>query len=477
VGRSEADARQKAEAELGEGVVLRQDDDVLDTWFSSGLWPFATTGWPQKTTDFERFYPTSVMETGYDILFFWVARMVMLGIEFTGKSPFHTIYMHGLVRDAQGAKMSKTKGNVLDPIETIEKYGTDALRLSLVTGVTPGQDVPLSMEKVEANRNFANKLWNTGRFIVMGLESLSEADKEALAVAGPMSADEIATMALPERWIVSRCHTLVDTVTKQLQANDFGPAGQSIYTFLWDEYADWYIEISKKRIGSDDAVAAQQARRTLVYVLDSCLRLLHPFMPFITEELWQRLPHKGSSLMVADWPQLTDDALPTDAAAESAFGSLQALVRSVRNARAEYRVEPGKLIAATVVAGEVVTQQLQVEAEAISSLARVAPSQLEWVDPASEQPAEGVVRLVVDEAIEALLPLSEMVDAAKERARLGKQKAKLEADIEKISNRLNAPGFADKAPPAIIDKAKNELKDFSEQLDGVLSALEQLPTE
>lgn len=477
VARDEGEARAQAEAELGEGVVLKQDDDVLDTWFSSGLWPFATAGWPQKTTDFERFYPTSVMETGYDILFFWVARMVMLGIEFTGKAPFHTIYMHGLVRDAQGAKMSKTKGNVIDPIQTIDKYGTDALRLSLVTGVTPGQDVPLSMEKVEANRNFANKLWNTGRFIVMGLEGLTADEKQALAVTDTMSAEEMEAMPLPERWVVSRCHALVEQVTRQLTDNDFGPAGQAVYTFLWDEYADWYIEIAKKRIGAGDPIAAQQARRTLVYVLDSCLRLLHPFMPFITEELWQRLPHHGDSLMVAPWPQLDAESLPTDSEAIGRFGSLQGLVRSVRNARAEYRVEPGKLIAATVVAGEHVTQALQAETLAIASLARVSPELLEWAGPSTAQPEAGVVRLVVDDEIEALLPLSEMVDAKKERARLGKQQAKLESDIEKIQKRLDSPGFADKAPEHIINKANSELSEFREQLEGVLSALEQLPAE
>ena len=333
---------------------------MLDTWFSSGLWPFATVGWPQRTgpgSEFAKFYPSSVMETGYDILFFWVARMMMLGIEFTGKPPFHTIYMHGLVRDGQGQKMSKTKGNVVDPVETLETMGTDALRLSLVTGVTPGPHVPLSMEKVQANRNFANKLWNTARFIVMGLQvmgrhyhhhhhtprrhlfhraELPADERQAFAVTTPMDAAELATLPLPERWIISRCHALVGEVTGQLAAYEFGPAGQSIYAFLWDEYADWYIEISKKRMG--DPEAEKQARRTLVYVLDSCLRLLHPFMPFITEELWQRLPYDGKSLMIAPWPQMDDEAaLPSDADALARFASVQALVRSVRNARAEPR--------------------------------------------------------------------------------------------------------------------------------------------
>ena len=476
VARSEAEAREKAEAELGAGVALRQDDDVLDTWFSSGLWPFATVGWPQRTgpgSEFAKFYPSSVMETGYDILFFWVARMMMLGIEFTGKPPFHTIYMHGLVRDGQGQKMSKTKGNVVDPVETLETMGTDALRLSLVTGVTPGQDVPLSMEKVQANRNFANKLWNTARFIVMGLQELPADERQAFAVTKPMDAAELATLPLPERWIISRCHALVGEVTGQLAAYEFGPAGQSIYAFLWDEYADWYIEISKKRMG--DPEAEKQARRTLVYVLDSCLRLLHPFMPFITEELWQRLPHDGKSLMIAPWPQMDDEAaLPSDADALARFASVQALVRSVRNARAEYRVEAHKKVAATVVAPPPLLEVLTAEAEAVAMLARVGDGDL-TLNPSATP--DNAVEIVVEQGLVAFLPLDGLVDAKKERARLGKQQAKLAADAEKLAARLGSAGFADKAPPAVVDKAKQELADLNEQLAQIDKSLAELPPE
>ncbi len=532
VARTEAEALAKAQAELGEGVTLTQDEDVLDTWFSSGLWPFATVGWPgtdaASLAEFERYYPSSVMETGYDILFFWVARMVMLGLEFTGKPPFHTIYMHGLVRDGQGQKMSKTKGNVVDPIETIDEYGTDALRLSLVTGCTPGQDVPLAMEKVMANRNFANKLWNTARFIVMGLQQLPAAERAALAVTEPMGAVEMAALPLPERWVLSRCHKLVGSVTEQLEAYDFGPAGQAIYAFLWDEYADWYIEISKRRIGSDDPVAAQQARRTLVYVLDACLRLLHPFMPFITEELWQRLPHEGDSLMIAPWPQRVGAAaLPVDVEALVQFASLQELTRAVRNARAEYRVEPAKKIAATVCVAEgPLATALEAEADALAFLARVDPGLLAWQTvpkptegtqgasaaltrtrlrrrlaalgkpwphvPTAEAETEAAaahaahaetgsdddgssVRLVVNDQLQALLPLADMIDADKERQRLGKQRETLEASIAKISNRLKAPGFVDKAKPEVVAKAQTELAEQTEKLAGVLKALERLP--
>jgi len=487
VARSEAEAREKAEAELGEGVKLKQDDDVLDTWFSSGLWPFATVGWPAGEgvpgSEYERFYPSAVMETGYDILFFWVARMMMLGIEFTGKAPFHTIYLHGLVRDEKGAKMSKTKGNVIDPIETIETMGTDALRLSLVTGVTPGQDVPLSMSKVTANRNFANKLWNTARFLILGMKELPPSERQALAVTGSMGAAEMAALPLPERWVVSRCHALVNDVTAQLLAYDFGPAGQSIYSFLWDEYADWYIEISKGRIASGDAAEAQQTRRVLVYVLDTCLRLLHPYMPFITEELWQRLPHEGPALMISSWPQVDDQALPRDLEAEGRFSSVQSLVRAVRNARAEYRVEGSKKVAASVVATDALVDALQQEALAVATLARVDPDELRI--HAREAAAGGVseigvdeassVRLVVEEGLEAYVPLATLIDPVKERARLSKQKKKLDADIGKLAARLGSEGFTGKAPPELVAKARSELADMEQQLAAVESSLEALP--
>ena len=334
------------------------------------------------------------------------------------------------------------------------------------------------MEKVQANRNFANKLWNTGRFIVLGLESLSAEERQALAVTGPMSAADIAQLSLPERYIVSRCHQLVGTVTSQLASYDFGPAGQAIYAFLWDEYADWYIEVSKRRIGAgDDAQAARDARRTLVYVLDSCLRLLHPFMPFVTEELWQRLPHDGPSLMVADWPQREAEELPVDEGAIAQFGSMQSLVRAIRNARAEYRVEPAKKIAATILASGPIGAELEAEADALAFLARVDPDSLAFDGAAGGDAAEAdsAVRLVVGEDLEALLPLAGMIDADKERKRLGKQQASLEGDIQKLEKRLASPGFAEKAKPEVVQKAKDELAESKEKLSGVLAALEKLP--
>jgi len=439
---------------------------------SSGLWPFATVGWPAKDgildpkSDLARFYPASVLETGYDILFFWVARMVMMGLEFTDKSPFHTIYMHGLVRDGQGQKMSKTTGNVIDPIETIDKFGCDALRYSLVTGSTPGQDVPLSMERIESNRNFANKLWNAGKYLQNTLSGLSASDREQLVVTKSMTQAEIQSLPLAERYIVSRCHELVAKVTEALEAYSFGDAGRQIYEFLWDEFADWYIEISKTRM--KDPEGAHKARVVLVYVWDRCMRLLHPFMPFLTEALWQLAPHQGPSIMVSDWPQTQGEVLPMDARAVATFSSIQGLVRSVRNARAEYNVEPGKKIAAYVVSSPEMQAVLEAERAAISLLGRIDDSGLKLVTTGSLPTSLGqTVHLVVEDGLEVFLPMSDLVDAAKELARLGKQAEKLKKDIAGLEARLSSPGFADKAPESVISEVKGNIAEKREQLVAV----------
>jgi len=393
VARNEAHAYELAKAKYGDDVKLTQDNDVLDTWFSSGLWPFSTVGWPRDgvedadpASDMARFFAKrgeSCLETGYDILFFWVARMVMMSCELTGKVPFDTVYMHGLVRDAQGKKMSKTTGNVIDPLDVIQQYGTDALRYTLVTGCTPGLDIPLDPKRVEANRNFANKLWNSARFILGNLKDLAPADADALAVTAPMGAEELAALPLPERYIVSRCHELVGAVTEQLDAYTLGQAGEQIQTFLWDEFADWYLEASKVRIfaaqksdAPEVAAAAQQARRVLVYVLDRCLRLLHPYMPYVTEAIWQRAPHAGDSLMVSEWPQPEGTSLAVDEAALAQFRCLQALVGRVRNARAEYKVEPQRKITALVAAEGALGDALQAEAAVLEMLLKAEKLQI-----------------------------------------------------------------------------------------------------
>eukprot|EP00611_Tribonema_gayanum_P024659 TRINITY_DN5492_c0_g2_i2.p1 TRINITY_DN5492_c0_g2~~TRINITY_DN5492_c0_g2_i2.p1 ORF type:complete len:812 (-),score=334.59 TRINITY_DN5492_c0_g2_i2:58-2274(-) len=483
VARSVEDARAQATAAgVSESTPLHQDEDVLDTWFSSGLWPFATVGWPQQEgvsgSDYERFYPAAVLETGYDIIFFWVARMVMMGLELTDQSPFKVIYLHGLVRDGEGQKMSKTKGNVIDPLDTMAQFGADALRYTLVTGASPGQDIPLSQERVEASRNFANKLWNAGRYLLGNLKDVPSAELAALAVTGPMGADELARLPLPERHIVSRCHQLVARVTAGLGGYDMGDTGRLIYEFLWDEFADWYIEASKVRMGDQSSVEAQTARRVLVYVFDTCLRLLHPFMPFVTEALWQQLPHAGDALIVAPWPQMGDAPLPVDAAATARFEAFQALVRSIRNARAEYKVEPARKISANVqVSDAALRADLTAEAAALALLARLDPAALSVsaMDGAPDDAASGrAVHCVVQDGLEAYLPLAGMVDSAKEKARLAKQAEKIQKDIAALSGRLNSSGFADKAPPAVVEATRAQLVEMQDKLATVLASMESM---
>ena len=496
VARNENEARQKA-VELGHpsDVLLRQDEDVLDTWFSSGLWPFATVGWPQnegvEDSDLSRFYPSTCLETGYDILFFWVARMVMMGLELTGESPFQVIYLHGLVRAADGTKMSKTKGNVIDPIDTVVEYGADSLRYSLVTGNTPGQDVPLNMEKIETNRNFANKLWNCCKFVTgNALKDMQEEELQNLGVTGPMGKEEFDALLLPERYIVSKCHSLVDSVTNDLEKYQLGAAGSKVYEFLWDEYADWYIEISKTRLyegaGGGDVNEAHAARRVLVYILDTSLRLLHPYMPFVTEQLWHHLPRAVSdenraanALMLSDWPQMDDSSpLITSETAVSQFECFQALTRKIRNARAEYNVEPGKRISAVVVASGVVLEVLRTEVKSLVALARLDPEQVLIVEANSDEARNAMqqdsVHLVVQDGVDAYLPMSGLIDPVKERLRLQKQNEKLAIEIKKLSSRLESAGFTDKAPPDVVAKAKSELAELQEQAAKVQSSLSAL---
>lgn len=497
VARNDKEAREKAVAAgHPEDVTLRQEEDVLDTWFSSGLWPFATLGWPgnegDMDSDLARFYPATCLETGYDILFFWVARMAMMGIELTGKSPFDVVYLHGLVRAADGTKMSKTKGNVIDPLDTVAEYGADSLRYSLVTGVTPGQDIPLNMEKIAANRNFANKLWNICKFVTSNaLKDLDEEEFKTFGVTGPIGQEEFDQLSLPERYIVSECHTLVASVTADIEKYQLGAAGSKVYEFLWDKFADWYVEISKTRLyegaGGGGVEELKSARRVLVYILDTSLRLLHPYMPYVTEQLWHHLPRAGRSteaaahaLMLSDWPQMDDSApLVTSDEAVSTFGCFQALTRSIRNARAEYNVEPGKRISAVVVASGDLKTELEKEIKSLVALAKLDPEQVSVVDRDSDEAkaamAEKSVQLVVQDGVEAYLPLSGLIDPDKERKRLEKQKEKLGKEIEKLAGRLKSKGFTDKAPAEVVDKAKAELAELEDQAKKVETSLEALP--
>jgi valyl-tRNA synthetase len=493
VARNEDEAREKAIlAGHAADVVLRQEDDVLDTWFSSGLWPFATVGWPNEEgvegSDLSRFYPAACLETGYDILFFWVARMAMMGLELTGKAPFNTVYLHGLVRAADGTKMSKTKGNVIDPLDTVAQFGADSLRYSLVTGVTPGQDIPLNMEKIEANCNFANKLWNICKFVTgNALKGLSQAQLDQLAVTGPIEKEEFDALSLPERYIVSKLHSLTAGITSDLERYQLGAAGSKLYEFLWDQYADWYVEISKTRIyegaGGGGVEETKSAQRVLVYVLDFSMRLLHPYMPYVTEQLWHHLPRAPAtseqaahSLMLADWPQMDDNSpLVTDSEAVATFECFQALTRSIRNARAEYNVEPGKKISAVVVAGGKLRIELEKEKKSLVALARLDPDQVAIHEAGSPEAKaalqEACVQLVIQDGVEAYLPLSGLIDPVKERARLEKQSKKLTIEIEKLGGRLQSKGFVDKAPPELVEVARAELKELEDQLEKVKTSL------
>ncbi|GIV63542.1 MAG: valine--tRNA ligase [Bellilinea sp.] len=437
---------------------IHQDEDVLDTWFSSGLWPFSTLGWPEDTPDLRYFYPTSVLETGYDILFFWVARMIMFGLEFTGQPPFHTVYLHGLIRDEHGQKMSKTKGNVIDPLEVMDEMGTDALRFTLLVGSTPGNDMNLSLKKVEANRNFANKVWNAGRFVLGAL-----AQAPAQAQAAPQ-------WTLADSWIWARLQQLLRDVERLFTNYQYGEAGRQIYDFFWSEFADWYVEIAKLQLaeGGDRAFYTAQ---TLLRVLDACLRLLHPFTPFVTEELWGHLKRaaqeKGSAfspkcgweeaLIIARWPE----AQPTEGWEEEKiadFNLIQEVIRAIRNLRTEKKVTPGKRIPATIVAGEKLAV-FQQQAAAIAALAYLQPDHLALLADLPQKP-ENQIALVVA-GVEIYLPLADLVDVEAERARLQTELAEAEKQIERLRGLLASP-FAEKAPPAVVEKERQKLVTFEE---------------
>lgn len=495
VARNEADARKQA-VENGhpEDVILRQEEDVLDTWFSSGLWPFATVGWPKNendpNSDLARFYPGTCLETGYDILFFWVARMAMMGLELTGKSPFSVVYLHGLVRAADGTKMSKTKGNVVDPLETVAEYGADSLRYSLVTGVTPGQDIPLNMEKIAANKSFANKLWNCCKFVTgNALKDVSEDDKAKLGVDGPMSKAEFDELPIAEKYIISKCHKLVADVTKEIESYQLGAAGSKIYEFLWDQYADWYIEISKTRLYEGNGGSPEEAvvaRRVLVYILDYSLRLLHPYMPYVTEQLWHHLPRPDptadqacNALMLADWPQMDDEEpLVVDEDAISTFESFQTLTRKIRNARAEYNVEQGKKISATIIATGSLKEMIEAELKSLVLLAKLDANEVTVLESGSDEAKAATavesVQLVIQDGVEAYLPLAGLIDPEKERLRLERQSKKIGKDVAKLTNQLKSPGFVEKAPAHLVEKAKAELAELEDQAAKIQASLDAL---
>ena len=432
------------------GSALHQDPDVLDTWFSSGLWPFSILGWPDDTEDLRYFYPTEVMETAYDILFFWVARMIMLGLSMTGKEPFHTVYLHGLIRDEKGQKMSKSKGNVVDPLVVIEEYGADALRFALLTGSTPGNDMKLSLQKVEAARNFANKLWNASRFVMGNLpEGYTYHDA---ADACEAFGRDSSSLSLADRWILSRHNRLIGDVSRLIDEYQFGEAGRMLYEFLWGEFCDWYIEIAKATLYSDNESATRNVRSILVYVLERSMRLLHPLMPFVTEEIWQHLPHEGKALIIAPWPQTH----PLDESAEKDMGPIMEMVRVIRNARAEYDVGPSRAIAAMIVAGAN-RDLLMSQASVLTRLARIDPEKLRVEATLRDRPSKSLVFVI--SGYEVFLPLSELVDLERERARLTSELENLAREMARAEKLLANAGFLAKAPADVVEKERARQED------------------
>jgi valyl-tRNA synthetase len=418
------------------GGALRQDPDVLDTWFSSGLWPFSTLGWPDETPELRKYYPTSVLVTGFDILFFWVARMAMLGLHFMKDEPFRDVYIHALVRDAEGQKMSKSKGNVVDPLAIMGKYGTDAFRFTLAALAAQGRDIRISDERVEGYRNFANKLWNAARLVLSNLD-------------GYDAAGGMAPAGLPSRWIQSRLQGAITAVREALDAYRFNDAAAAIYQFVWNDFCDWYLEIAKITLyRPEDRAARNRVQHTLVTTLETTLRLLHPFMPFITEELWQRLPHAGASIMVAPYPKPSGAA---DAVAEREMGLLVQAVTAIRNIRGEMRLSPAQSLGATIKATAADEPLLRADAALIETLARARVT----IDPRAARPRASALGIVGQSEI--YVELEGLVDLAAERQRLEKEIKRVTDAIAFTRGKLSRPDFTERAPAEIVEKEREKL--------------------
>ena len=435
------------------GKRIHQDEDTLDTWFSSALWPFSTLGWPDETEELKYFYPTDTLVTGYDIIFFWVARMIFSGLKHMDKAPFNTVLFHGLLRDSQGRKMSKSLGNGIDPVDVINQYGADALRFTLVTGNSPGNDARYSDEKVAASRNFANKIWNAARFIHMNI------DGHDVPCALP------ETLSLEDQWIVSRFNTVTKEVTENLDKFELGMAVSKLYDFIWDDFCDWYIELAKRPLTGGDEAAAQNTRQVLVWVLTNTLALLHPFMPFVTEEIWQSLPHQGEALIVAPWPEYEEGrAFPQ---AEAEMKKVMELITAVRTRRSEMNVPPSKKAHLAIEAAD--TAAFEAEKEAIARLAYCS-----GVEVAQSVPqAEGSVT-VVTAACRAYLPMDDLVDKKAETARLTKELEGAKKQLATAEAKLQNEKFISKAPQKVIDGVKDNAEKLREKVRGIEEALAAL---
>ncbi|HHT65741.1 MAG: valine--tRNA ligase [Caldicoprobacterales bacterium] len=435
---------------------FRQDEDVLDTWFSSALWPFSTLGWPDTTEELNYFYPTSVLVTGYDIIFFWVARMIFSGLEHRGEIPFRDVLIHGIVRDSQGRKMSKSLGNGIDPLEIIDQYGADPLRMSLIMGNSPGNDMRFYYEKVEANRNFANKLWNAARFILMNLENVQGQTLKP------------RDLEIADQWIISRYNRLVGEVTDNLCKYELGIAAQKIYDFTWNEFCDWYIELVKPRLYGTNDEARITALYTLTYVLQNTLKLLHPFMPFITEEIWQHLPHEGESIMISSWPVVREAELNDRAEAE--MQAVMDVIRAVRNIRAEMEVLPSrkaKLILVAKLEDSKMFEDTKLYFEKLASASDVSIQTHQHEIPAN------AVSVVTDKA-QVFIPMEDLIDFEKEMERLTKEKQNLEKEIARAGGKLANVNFVNKAPAAVVQEERDKLEKYQTMMDKVMEQISKL---
>ncbi len=440
------------------GAPVRQESDVLDTWFSSALWPFSTLGWPEKTADLEKYYPTSVLVTGYDIITFWVSRMIFSGLEHMHKEPFSTVFIHGLVRDAQGRKMSKSLGNGIDPLEIIDKYGADALRFALATGNSPGNDMRFSDEKIESARNFANKLWNASRFVRMNLTI----DKVELP--------DKAELATEDKWLLDKFNSLVATVVGALDKYEVGVALSAIYDFTWDILCDWYIELAKARLNEKGTKENEVCQNVISYVLIGTLKLLHPFMPFITEEIYQSMPHECESIMISDYPKC-DASLEFEADSAEMTKVIDA-IKAIRARRSEMNVAPSKK--AKIYIATKHTDAFNAQTEVF--FMRLASASEVIVAPefdAQTVSADNAVQIITDSAT-IYLPLSDIIDFEKERARLANEKKRLIGEIERIEKKLSNEGFTAKAPAAVVEGERQKMAKYREMLDGVEVAIAKL---
>ncbi|MBG9793072.1 valine--tRNA ligase [Paenibacillus dendritiformis] len=436
---------------------LRQDEDVLDTWFSSALWPFSTLGWPEQTDDLKRYYPTSVLVTGYDIIYFWVARMIFTALEFTGEIPFKDVLMHGLVRDADGRKMSKSLGNGVDPLEVIEKYGADAMRFMISTSSTPGQDLRFRWERVEQARNFANKIWNASRFALMNLEGFTYED-----------IDLSGKLGTADRWILHRLNETARDITRLMDAYEFGETGRVLYNFIWDDLCDWYIEFAKLSLYNGDAAAKKTTQSVLAYVLDRTLRMIHPFMPFISEEIWQHLPHEGETITLAAWPEYDAAFEAPDAVREMSL--LMDMIRAVRNIRAEVNVPMSKKI-------ELLVKPANAEYERnindnLEYVERFCGTSKLSVDLNASAPGKAMTAVVT--GAELYLPLAGLIDIEQEIARLEKEVEHLNKEVERVEKKLSNEGFMAKAPEKVVAEERAKLQDYSGKRDKVMARIAEL---